>query len=485
MGGSAFTDPKNPAASLPTPRMPLHVYLHVRDRALRILRAGFYAQAESPVEAPGKADYGDVDILVASPYDQANVDTVSVATALGAVQFKENIPTTNFALPWPNVEELNNEFLPASTTSSAGEDVKTIKSSELEAVASKSTATIITPNAHYDHTNLDVADSPHYIQLDLHVCSTPENFHWELFHQAHGDLWNIFGGMIRPYGLIVNHIGLYLYLAGVEGISKDQRTLQLTTSPSLVLKFLDLDEDRYWTPFDSLDAMFVYAASCRFYNPKTYRGREDLKSNDRQRMKKRPIFKKWYDVYLQEHKGDTPGRTAGASCEKVAEEATRVFGVQKEYEEKRNKGLREMGIERLWSGIRKDLPVEGLRISVIMRGVKRAVLPKTQLASPDEVSGEKGDMVAHGNSEDPSALQRAYVDGRFDEIAEWAKADWEGIEQRQSAYEREQSTKHLLAKIETERAKKLDMETRELEAGTQATDDSAFETAMRREALGS
>jgi hypothetical protein len=105
MGGSAFTDPNNPAASLLTPRMPAPVYLHVRDRALRILRT-LYTQAECPIEAPAKADFGDVDILVASPHNQANMDTALLAAALGATQYKKNCPTTNFALPWPTAEEL-------------------------------------------------------------------------------------------------------------------------------------------------------------------------------------------------------------------------------------------------------------------------------------------------------------------------------------------------------------------------------------------
>ena len=51
-------------------------------------------------------------------------------------------------------------------------------------------------------------------------------------------------------------------------------------------------------------------------------------------------------------------------------------------------------------------------------------------------------------------LLRAFVDGRFEEVAEWVKADWEGIELRQNAYERAQSTEHPLTKIERGKAKK-------------------------------
>jgi hypothetical protein len=79
--------------------------------------------------------------------------------------------------------------------------------------------------------------------------------------------------MVRLYGLVINHIGLYLRLAGVEGIARDRRTIQPTTSPSAVLRFFDLDESNYWTPFDSVNAMFAYAASCRFTTRRRTRGR--------------------------------------------------------------------------------------------------------------------------------------------------------------------------------------------------------------------
>ena len=470
MGGSAFADPEDPSKSLHTPRMPPHIYMHVRDNALRMLRSEFFAQAECPIEAPAKVDHGDVDILVASPHNQAHVDVASLAAALGATQYKKNSPTTNFALPWPTIQELSASVGTEPTTHPHTADAETPTAKEQDGHVS-GVSRGNDGGACHDHINPDRTDPPRYVQLDLHVCSTPEQFQWELFHQAHGDLWSILGSMIRPYGLIVNHIGLYLRLAGVENINRDQRTVQLTTSPSAVLKFLDLDERNYWTRFESLDAMFLYAASCRFYNPRAYEGKEDFRANDRLRMKKRPIYMKWYEGYLKEHREDPPRRTAGADRQEVIEEAKKVFGVEKEYEEKRAKGLRTMGEEKLWSDIRKGLPVEGLRIGVVMRGVKREVLG-TLPADPEMLSGEKKEL---------SDMQQAYLDGSFDEVADWVKTDWEDIERRQNAYEKQQSTKHLLAKLERGKAKKSDMETRGPGPGIETT--STFETAKMQEAL--
>src|SRR2546421_1796819 len=337
MGGSAFADPDNPAASLLTPRMPAHIYEHVRDHALHIIR-NFYVQAECPIEAPSKPDFGHVDILVASPKDRsdtrADTTTASIAAALGAVRYKRSSPVYNFALPWPAAGEL-------------GEELPSVSTNDDNDMAVKST------------------DTQRYVQLDLHVCQTLQNFQWELFYQAHGDLWMILGGMIRPYGLVINNTGLHLRLLGLDDMAKDKRTIPLTASPSAVLRYLGLDESIYWKPFGSVDAMFAYAASCRFYNPHAYETKVNWNANDRSRMKKRPIFMKWHNEYLQEHRGDAPGRSVTANRQEVIGEAKTEFGVEREYEEKRKLGLREMSIQTLWSNIRKGLQVEGLRIGVI------------------------------------------------------------------------------------------------------------------------
>lgn len=62
MGGIAFSlkDPRG----LYTPRMPPEVYSFMRDKCHALLRQRFLAVA-SPIEAPDKSDYGDIDVFVA------------------------------------------------------------------------------------------------------------------------------------------------------------------------------------------------------------------------------------------------------------------------------------------------------------------------------------------------------------------------------------------------------------------------------------
>src|SRR5438046_6577778 len=145
MGGSVFAVASGSATPLHTPRMPPEVYETVRDKLLLILRT-LFEQAETPIEAPGKKDHGDIDILVAIP--QQEFTTEELAEAIGAVRYKKvkGSCTTHFAAPWPS--ERNLEGLRQDSNNAQD-------------------------------------DQDCYIQVDVHVCSK-ESFAWELFHQAHG-----------------------------------------------------------------------------------------------------------------------------------------------------------------------------------------------------------------------------------------------------------------------------------------------------------
>ena len=414
MGGGAF-------AELHCPRMPLPVYQAARQRALEAIST-IYSRAECPIEAPGKVDYGDIDILVDTSSRSAGIEgdlTTLLTAALGAVQHKttRNNPTTNFAIPWP-AELQNLESFSAQDTSESS-----------KAKPSSSGASLAASKL-----------PPKFIQLDLHSCPRPPDYTWTIFHQAHGDLWNILGGVIRPTGLNINHDGLYIGLEGVKNLPRDQTRLKLTESPAEVLQFMRLDVKQYWSPFASQEALFDYCASCRFFDPKRYVKSLELKSNDRLRSKKRPVFRAWLEEYLPalREKGHKGGAMADVSWEQVLAEADKAFGVGAEYREKRSKALRIMGIHKLWADIRRDLPVEGFRIGVIMRGVKR------------EVCGNIDDM----DVSEMTHVQGGFVEGRFDDIAQWVSEDWEAIEERQTQFEKEKNTRNLLDKLERVRLEK-------------------------------
>jgi hypothetical protein len=104
MGGSAFASGPDP---LRTPRVPLAVYLAVKSRCETILKQ-LYTHVATPIEGPGKRDFGDVDFLVTLPIpplcsDRSGFVAETIGKALGALRIIEQkgSPTRNFALPWP------------------------------------------------------------------------------------------------------------------------------------------------------------------------------------------------------------------------------------------------------------------------------------------------------------------------------------------------------------------------------------------------
>jgi len=99
MGGSAFS------ASLPSagfPRLPPAVY-NVLKANLLIKLQELYTHVGVPVEAPEKADHGDLDFLVAVPI-ATGTDYVPHERIVEAIGAKHVVPmagnrTSNFAVP--------------------------------------------------------------------------------------------------------------------------------------------------------------------------------------------------------------------------------------------------------------------------------------------------------------------------------------------------------------------------------------------------
>lgn len=82
----------------------------------------------------------------------------------------------------------------------------------------------------------------------------------------------------------------------------------LTDKPAEVLDFLGLasDNGQWERPFASVDALFKYAATSRWFilDPKSIHdsvaaaARRNLKSNERRRMQQRAIFARWIEEFL-------------------------------------------------------------------------------------------------------------------------------------------------------------------------------------------
>ncbi|MCJ1473564.1 hypothetical protein MMC13_002215 [Lambiella insularis] len=282
MGGKAFGHPPH---SLITPRIPQNLYTTLLDHFISLL-SSFYATVASPIDVPEKPTHGDIDILVSGPYSVTNPQAISHAFDAKAVVTTPGSPSTSFAVPFPNSPD-------------------------------------------------------RYIQVDVHVCPA-STFQWELFTNSHGDLWNILGTSIRGFGLTANNIGLYLRIAEIEHIDRKKSMIFLTSDPMSVLDLLGLNEQMYWRQFGTVDEMYEYALSMRFFKEERY-VREDLKANDRKRMRQRPIYSRFVSEWLpQRLRRDDVHHDPDLTRECVLGELLERYGKSEEYE----KTLQEWRAER-------------------------------------------------------------------------------------------------------------------------------------------
>jgi hypothetical protein len=380
MGGSAFAVTSGFATPLHTPRMHPEVYEAMRDKLLLTLRT-IFEQAETPIEAPGKSDYGDIDILVAVPRKEFTME--ELAKAIGGARHKSSkrSRTTHFAVPWPSEKDRG--------------------------------------VLRQDPNNIQ-GGLEWYIQVDVHVCSK-ESFVWELFHQSHGDLWNIIGSTIRPFGLTPNNVGLYLRIASIEARDKKKSLVFLTNSPERTLEYLGLDVQKWKQPFKSLQDMYDYAATCRFFSPKVYKDKSDLKSNDRQRCRKRIAFRIWVEEYLPEHRDRRAGSASQLARDDVIEEAKAVFNVEKECDRKLSEWKRKTEEEQLWRSIKESIPRDNLKLSRVTRDLRNEL------------------KLDNSQESNPQSHLKAFRDGDFEAVRKWAMARLKDLESRQRALDQEAS----------------------------------------------
>ncbi|KAI4594671.1 hypothetical protein KJ359_007763 [Pestalotiopsis sp. 9143b] len=354
MGGLAFSKGPDP---LYTPRMPRDVYEYVRDHCHALLRELFVVVA-TPIDGPGKSDFGDIDIFVAVKREDyfgasaaSNFPGAADKWPFGAIEallgaerrYQERDSIAMLAIPWPT-------RLPGGVQDVAD-----------------------TPN-----------DKPRFIQVDIHICPTLENLEWFLFKHAHGDLWNLLGSIIRPYGLTVDEVGLYLRIPEIEKLDKKKAKVLLTTDPCEVLRFLGLrfDGPRWEEAFDSTEQVFQYAATSRLFWVKPipasagcrdgdadgdgdrdvggdYR-KKSLKSNDRKRMEQRPLFRKWIEEFLPKCRDEGRFAERRTNREELTEEAIAKFGVGDTYKKRLTDFTKQRQKDCLWKEVIKPAIPQGL-----------------------------------------------------------------------------------------------------------------------------
>lgn len=371
MGGLAFASGPD---ALFTPRMSREVYLQVKAQCFEILR-DLYDVVESPIDGPGKSDFGDVDIALCGPKQHmASLNTRDalkrMSEALGATRMlysKGEGAASNMAIPWPKML--------------VGEDVAAVPEGDLNLSqsADKTQQESTEPS-----TSSSTAQAPRYVQVDIDIFPDVQRLNWVLFKHAHGDIWNLIGATIRPYGLTVDQNALSVRIPEIEPHNSKKAKVFLTSDHTEILEFLGLSPSTYFQgEFESLDAMYEYVAQSRMFwvRPEQAQPADDaavsdgqnaslpnqegrasvddearwsLKSNDRRRMNYRPAFRKWIDEFKPECRRQGRFSTQQTTREEITAEAMARFHIGEEYERRRRDFIVEKQRDRIWTDLIKN-----------------------------------------------------------------------------------------------------------------------------------
>lgn len=495
MGGSAFAAAPH---FLRTPRMPPEVYRHMVTQCHAAL-ATLFRTVTTPVEAPAKADFGDVDFLVAGPlilgtdksestYEQKRPNSGDrpliwqrIEQELGAARIKYNSKdaTANLALPWPRAFSTGPEsravhHIPAQDQQlEPGQGTLEYKHGETAPGIPDTGATEEAKEATDHHEQHQ--QQPNYVQVDIRICQTAEQLLWAAFKHAHGDMWQLLGTIIRPLGLKADETGLYLVVPEIEPLNKKRAMVLLSDDPGQVCEFLGLPyADGQWDkPFDSVDDMFNYAAGCRFFWvwPSSTTADDNLdpppttatteaaaiksNTNDRRRHRTRPVFRAWVDDFIPHCRAQglhrPPTQLADLTQDQLRDHVrAEAFS--------RFQASRALYASQLavWTAERQELAVRTELIKAV--------------ASEDVVQAHPSYDPVHGCSRSVviAALRSIVVDGdvsyggiapaeplrnpdgswRIDEAAAWLTANWASVADVAWAMNRAKSSEHMRAKRE-------------------------------------
>ncbi|KAL5615573.1 hypothetical protein BROUX41_005616 [Berkeleyomyces rouxiae] len=354
MGGRAFPD-------LWTPRMPAAVYHHVRAQLHSQLGAVF-ADLGTPVEGPGKTDFGDVDILVASPRDP----TPSMIALFKVIEktlqpIATNVAladsSINLAIPWPT------EFPAPEQPPAAAPIAETLRESALASVSSP------------EREQCSV-----FIQVDIHIYNSTESWKWALFRHSHGDFWAMLGTIVRPFGLSAGDTALYLRITEIEKFDRKRGRIFITDEPDAVLKFLGLEsKGSFWEgPADSDEALFEYVAtSPLFYvspNNDSAKDQEALSSKHQKRAKSRPCYNKWLTEFFPRCREQGRFTTPRVTKEQIQKTLYDTLGddLRREYETTRDNFLDEQAANKWARTIRSFFKSQNLPSAFIYGSLVKA-----------------------------------------------------------------------------------------------------------------
>ncbi|KAI0354927.1 hypothetical protein OH77DRAFT_1425528 [Trametes cingulata] len=298
MGGNAF---KAIVPDAVFPRMPPAVYNALKSTLLPLVQS-LYTHVTVPPEAPEKADFGDLDFIVAGPREGLTHEDVKTALrAAHSVPMPGN-RTSNFAITADAFQEVARAWREYATRS------------QDPPVSANGAANVL-------------------FQVDVNVCE-------DRAQQEQTALYNSYGGFGLMIGLLVQTAGQSFGVYGLklaDPIGSPLQTFYLSNSITDVLAFVGLSMDRWKRGFATQDELFGWVASSPFAVPLAARFKSgESKPPAKQRVEARPMRQNFVK-FLQEH--DFTAQAAAESSvfarhegrgEKL-EAALRHFGKYEEY----------------------------------------------------------------------------------------------------------------------------------------------------------
>ncbi|RDA87434.1 hypothetical protein CP532_2787 [Ophiocordyceps camponoti-leonardi (nom. inval.)] len=263
MGGSAFSSGTDP---LFTPRMPPPVYDKMRKHCTALL-SNLFRTVASPIDGPGKSDFGDVDMMVCGPIEVQTTlqDVAEVLDARRSIFY--GCRSANFALEWP-------------LSDCSDEEEKEVEEEKQEEEGSEKTK----------------QRKNRYVQVDVCVCPDDDALSWLLFIHAHGDLGSILRSIVSPYGLTMAEHGLFIRIPEMEASRPKQARVFITRDPNTSLQIFGLPAERFWSgPFADADDMFEFASLCPMFSAGGVDddGGDDDDKDHKRRLRTRPVFRRW------------------------------------------------------------------------------------------------------------------------------------------------------------------------------------------------
>lgn len=147
-----------------------------------------------------------------------------------------------------------------------------------------------TDHSHQYTTNANVF-SFIYEKFQVDLICTVEQYETSLAYYSYNDVGNILGRFYHKLGLKFGHEGLLRPLRDERGIVRKE--LVICKDINKILEFLGLETSKWHTGFSTLEDIFEWVATGKYFDPNIFLG--ELSAINEKRDRKRKTFSKFLD----------------------------------------------------------------------------------------------------------------------------------------------------------------------------------------------